>query len=118
VLRAIAALLLADKRDADVAARLGGEEVGLLLPETTDLAAKQFAERLRQKVRSHAPMVQGEKLTITISIGVVGAIATTSGIEMLVRFADEALYDAERAGRDRVSLLRPHAAVVQREAAE
>lgn len=118
VLRAIAALLVADKRDADVAARLGGEEFALLLPETTDLAAVQFAERLRQKVRDHAPTAQGEKLAITISIGVAGVTATTSGIEMLVRSADEALYEAKGGGRDRVSLWRPHAAVVQREAAE
>jgi predicted signal transduction protein with EAL and GGDEF domain len=69
-------------------------------------------------VRGHAPMVQGEKLTITINIGIAGATATTSGIEMLVRSADEALYDAKRAGRERLSLWRPHAAVVQREAAE
>jgi diguanylate cyclase (GGDEF)-like protein len=118
VLRAVAALLVADKRDADVAARLGGEEFALLLPETTDLAAVQFAERLRQKMRNHASTVQGEKLAITISIGVAGATATTSGIEMLVRSADDALYDAKRGGRDRVSLWRPHAAAVQREAAE
>lgn len=118
VLRAIAALLLADKRDADVASRLGGEEFALLLPETTDLAAVQFAERLRQKVRDHASVAQSEKLAVTISIGVAGATAATSGIEMLVRSADEALYDAKRAGRDRVSLWRPRAAAVPRKAAE
>ena len=111
VLQALARVCLAAKRDADVAARVGGEEFALLLPETTDAAAKQFAERLRQLVRDCAPVIGGEKLPITVSIGIASATATTSGVQPLLNSADQALYEAKRTGRDRVVLWRPPVAV-------
>jgi diguanylate cyclase (GGDEF)-like protein len=118
VLQALATVCLATKRDADVAARLGGEEFALLLPETTDSAAAQFAERLRQQIRDCAPVVAGEKLPITISIGIAGASPTTSGIQPLLSNADQALYDAKRSGRNRVVVWQPPAHAVLRLAAE
>jgi diguanylate cyclase (GGDEF)-like protein len=99
--------LRSTKRDADVIARVGGEEFALLLPETTEAAAAQLAERLRQQIRDCAPVVDGERLAITVSIGVAGATLKTSGIELLLKNADQALYDAKHAGRDRVVLWRP-----------
>lgn len=106
VLQALATVCLATKRDADVAARLGGEEFALLLPETTDIAATQFAERLRQQIRDCAPIVEGEKLPITVSIGIAGASMTTAGFQPLLDQADQALYEAKRAGRNRVVVWR------------
>jgi diguanylate cyclase (GGDEF)-like protein len=118
VLQALSTVCLATKRDADVAARIGGEEFALLLPETTEAAAAQFAERLRQQIRDCAPAVEGEKLPITVSIGIAGATLKTSGIEPLLNGADQALYDAKRAGRNRVVLWRPSAQMALRDAAE
>jgi diguanylate cyclase (GGDEF)-like protein len=106
VLQALSTVCLATKRDADLAARLGGEEFALLLPETTDIAATQFAERLRQQIRDCAPVVEGEKLPITVSIGIAGASMTTSGFHALLSNADQALYEAKHAGRNRVVVWR------------
>ena len=106
VLQALATVCLATKRDADVIGRIGGEEFALLLPETTDTAAAQFAERLRQQIRDCAPVVEGEKLPITVSIGIAGATLTTSGIQPLLSNADQALYEAKHSGRNRVVLWR------------
>ena len=118
VLQAVATVCLATKRDADVVARIGGEEFALLLPETTDAAATQFAERLRQQIRDCAPGVEGQKLPVTVSIGIAGATIKTSGLQPLLNAADQALYEAKRSGRNRVAVWRPLAEVVSREAAE
>jgi diguanylate cyclase (GGDEF)-like protein len=118
VLQALATVVSATKRDADVAARLGGEEFALLLPETTDSAATQFAERLRQQIRDCAPIVEGEKLPITVSIGIAGASMTTAGFQPLLNNADQALYDAKHAGRNRVVVWRPTAEIAVQQAAE
>jgi len=118
VLQALATVCLATKRDADVIARIGGEEFALLLPETTDTAAAQFAERLRQQIRDCAPVVEGEKLPITVSIGIAGVTLTTSGIQPLLNNADQALYEAKHSGRNRVVLWRPPVEIALQDAAE
>ncbi len=107
VLQDLATVCLAIKRDADVVARIGGEEFALLLPETTEAAAAQFAERLRQQIRICAPVVEGKRLAITVSIGIAGATLKTSGTESLLNSADQALYNAKHSGRDRVVVWRP-----------
>jgi diguanylate cyclase (GGDEF)-like protein len=106
VLQAVAAVCQATKRDADVVARVGGEEFAVMLPETSDTAAVQFAERLRRQLQDHAPMLESGKLPVTISVGVAAATAATTGVDALMRCADEALYEAKRSGRDRVCVWR------------
>jgi diguanylate cyclase (GGDEF)-like protein len=118
VLQDLATVCLAIKRDADVVARIGGEEFALLLPETTEAAAAQFAERLRQQIRICAPVVDGKRLTITVSIGIAGATLKTSGTESLLNSADQALYNAKHSGRDRVVVWRPPVEMHLKEAAE
>jgi diguanylate cyclase (GGDEF)-like protein len=108
VLQTVAAVCRAAKRDSDVVARVGGEEFALMLPETTEEAATQFAERLRHQIRDCAPTVEGEKLAVTVSIGIAAANLRTAGIESLLRCADQALYQAKRSGRDRVVVSRLH----------
>jgi predicted signal transduction protein with EAL and GGDEF domain len=82
--------------------RIGGEEFALLLPETNEAAARIVAERLRDQLRECAPTVQGERLPITVSIGIASATGGMSGIEVLIKLADNALYEAKRSGRDRI----------------
>jgi diguanylate cyclase (GGDEF)-like protein len=104
VLKAVSMVIESAKRDSDVVARIGGEEFALLLPETTKEAARAFAERVCELVSACSPCVGGENLNLTISIGVADASVRTSGIETLFRSADQALYDAKRAGRNRVAV--------------
>lgn len=118
VLQSIAAVCLAAKRAADVVARVGGEEFAMMLPETTDGDAAQFAERLRQHMRTSAPTVDDKKVSISVSIGIAAATMTTSGSEALLRCAHQALDDAKRAGRDRVAVWRPPITVPPAVAAE
>jgi diguanylate cyclase (GGDEF)-like protein len=90
------------KRASDIAARIGGEEFAILLPETNEEAARSFAERLRKEITECAPIVQGEKLALTASVGVAIATRHTTRVNALLQAADEALYQAKRTGRNRV----------------
>jgi diguanylate cyclase (GGDEF)-like protein len=118
VLKNVVAICGAEKRESDVLARLGGDEFIVMLPETTVAAAAQFAERLRRRVEDSTPSVYGEYVGVTVSIGIAGASIGPSGIEELLRRADEALYEAKALGRNRVAISRAVDLGLAREAAE
>lgn len=102
VLRSLARLIRENIRVGDYAGRYGGEEFAILLPDTTPETAFEIAERLRSAVAEYAfPCRQ-----VTLSIGVAQYEACTVAPEMLVALADEALYAAKHAGRNRVALAR------------
>jgi diguanylate cyclase (GGDEF)-like protein len=118
VLQNVAAVCRTEIRDSDVVARVGGEEFAILLTETTEMAAVQFAERLRRQISDSTPTIFDEKVGVTISIGVAGASIRTSGVETLMRQADQALYEAKHSGRNRVVLSRHIDSAKERQAAE
>jgi len=67
-----------------------------------DAVAEIAAERLRKAIQIHTRTLPGENLEVTVSIGVAGASLAMSGFEVLLKRADEALYEAKRTGRNRV----------------
>lgn len=92
------------QRPADSVARYGGEEFVLLLPNTDVPGACNTAERLRQAVfdrkLTHAYSDTADR--VTISLGVAATATAHSNPEPLLKAADDALYQAKRAGRNRV----------------
>jgi diguanylate cyclase (GGDEF)-like protein len=103
VLRAVGDLLRAWSRDIDVAARLGGEEFAMLLPQTDLEGGAALAERVREGLSSLGLQTpQGERLVVTASFG-VASYPPTDTVEQLLRVADAALYRAKAAGKDRVT---------------
>jgi diguanylate cyclase (GGDEF)-like protein len=118
VLKSVADLCRATKRETDILARVGGEEFAIMLPETTEAATIQFAERLRRLAHDCTVTANDEEIPVTISIGIAGASIRTSGIESLMRDADQALYQAKRSGRDRIAVARHDDRAVVHEAAE
>lgn len=106
VLRELGRYLRSAQRGSDSpAARLGGEEFGLLLTKATLHEAALTAERLRQGIAQlSVTMPGGEKVQFTISLGVAECTAEDSGLNALVRRADTALYAAKQNGRNRVEL--------------
>jgi diguanylate cyclase (GGDEF)-like protein len=102
VLRAIGELLATGVRQIDLAARYGGEEFVVLVPESDLDGAAQLAKRLRAALgKVKVELADGTKLKVTASFG-VAASGELETAEELVAAADEALYDAKRAGKDRV----------------
>ncbi len=103
-LRQFARLLEEATREGDLAARYGGEEFVLLLPETDDAQAAQLAERILEKIRA----ARWEDEPLTTSIGAASLDAAMASDQRLVSLADEALYAAKRAGRDRFVLYKEY----------
>ncbi len=90
-------------RPADLACRYGGEEFAALLPETDPSGAQLLAERLRRRVEQLAVPLEHEVAHFTVSVGVASATPCVgqSAIDLL-ELADECLYQAKHAGRNRV----------------
>jgi diguanylate cyclase (GGDEF)-like protein len=102
VLKMVATTLASAKRDPDVVARFGGEEFVIMLPETTSMAAITVAERIRSMVFANAMAIGESRLSLTVSVGIGEATASSAGIEAILRDADRALYEAKQTGRNRV----------------
>jgi len=89
-------------RDVDIAARYGGEEFAIILPETSKQEAVAIADNLRKKIEEHEyPSKQG-KLKVTSSFGVATFPENAQDKQHLIEAADQALYRAKEAGRNRV----------------
>jgi len=106
VLRAVAETLTSELRDYDIAARFGGEEFTVLLPETDREGALAIAERIRAGVATREISLAPRPGTVqaTISIGVATFPDDGTIREELLDAADTALYRAKLAGRDSVSV--------------
>jgi len=100
VLVGIASLLRSRLRPRDSAGRIGGEEFLLLLPNTDADGARAVVDRLREAAAHCAPSAAQPALRVTFSAGVAAAAAGET-VEALYARADQALYLAKAAGRDR-----------------
>lgn len=102
VLRSLSLVAMEQKRAQDTFGRLGGEEFGLMMPETALDQAFVVADRIRQTWEVSPVNLDGELIHSTMSIGVAEAISTDRSLEDLLRRADRMLYKAKDAGRNRV----------------
>lgn len=103
VLRRSAVVLKESLRDTDIVGRYGGEEFGVVLPNTELVAAAACLERTREALRDivfHAS--GGGTFTVTATFGVAQLAGLEETDDMLVERADRALYAGKEAGRDRV----------------
>ncbi len=115
VLREAAALIRASIRDPDICARYGGEEFAVILPKTHMSGALAVAERIWRELGSKeyvlgpgaaggdAGTAQPERITASLGIAFYPSKDITTG-ELLLRFTDQALYQAKRAGRNTICL--------------
>ncbi len=103
-LRAVARLLLDERRQLDVVARYGGEEFALLLEGATKAAATEIAEKIRARIAGAViPGAARQPLgRLTVSVGVAVCPDDASTAEALLEAADVALYRAKKSGRDAV----------------
>lgn len=101
ILRSVASILKQQLRKMDMVCRYGGDEFAILVPETTGENAMRVAEKLRRQIETHP--FPGVPRPVTISCGV--ADCPTHGLtrDEVVAAADNALYTAKQAGRNRVA---------------
>lgn len=102
MLKHIATVLRGSARRTDFIGRLGGEEFSILLTETGIDQAKHYAEALCKTVRESPLEIDGQRIPVTISIGVTRLKQKDVAIELAMHRADMALYEAKNTGRDRV----------------
>ncbi|WP_460122610.1 GGDEF domain-containing protein [Pseudomonas sp. H3_G09] len=103
VLKIIATVLRKRLRGTDFIARFGGEEFVLLLPATPPAVGAKLLETLRAAIEACPFHFKGERVTITISMG-LASFRTGEHSDLVLKRADQALYRAKNAGRNRVEL--------------
>ena len=101
VLKEVAQLAKSRLRPDDVIARYGGEELAVILPETDLAGGVRIADELRKMIATETFIFEDEDIDITISCGVAQLDPKWRSYDF-VRAADEQLYEAKRAGRNRV----------------
>ena len=105
VLKELAAIISESVREVDVLARYGGEEFLVILPQTHFTGSLTVAERVWRSVNTHTFSNGQISIKVSVSIGVsFYPNRDVESWEQLVGFADQALYEAKRQGRDRICL--------------
>ncbi len=102
VLRHTAGVLRKQLRQGDQAARFGGEEFAVILPDTDEPGALHLAERVREAMQQARLVFAGAKLAVTVSVGAAVWPRQAQEADTLLEAADRALYAAKEAGRNRV----------------
>jgi diguanylate cyclase (GGDEF)-like protein len=104
-LRMVSAIVRENARQQDLVARYGGEEIMIVLPDTSAEVGLAIAERLRAAIAAR-PLDDrcGDTLHLTVSIGVAELPRHAANGEELIRAADVALYQAKNEGRNRVAM--------------
>jgi len=102
VLKAVAEALTNSLRSVDMVARIGGEEFVVVMPDTSEEFAEAVAERLRKRVSNTVVEVEGEPISVKISIGLTMRRDEDREVEDLISRADKALYGAKTGGRNQV----------------
>jgi len=104
VLRTVGQILRDSLRGADIAARWGGEEFLLALPDTSAEGAVEVCEKIRIRLGDPKLTSIGPPVKITATFGVVNAKGSDRPLEAWARAADEALYQGKHGGRDQIQI--------------
>ena len=108
ILKHVAQVLSDGVRTVDLCARYGGEEIAILLPQTSQAGAADLAERLRSTLEARAAAYNGGEVKVTASFGVATYPLPVPYRDWLVPASDKALYEAKAAGRNCVRAISPN----------
>jgi diguanylate cyclase (GGDEF)-like protein len=105
VIRAVTRIIRASIRQTDTAARIGGEEFVVMLPDTDLNAAQVLGERIRRSIEDTRISWGAAEVSVTVSVGVAQFLPERDlSTHSLIERSDEAMYRSKQAGRNRVSL--------------
>ena len=107
LLRAVGAQLTRVLRQTDLRCRYGGDEFMIVLPDTPLAGALQVAESIRREMATLELVAGATSIAVTVSVGVATAAPDDLGATSLIERADVGLYEAKRAGRNRVGVAPP-----------
>jgi diguanylate cyclase len=103
-IRTVAEAIKGSVRADDLVARYGGDEFVVLLPSAPESAAKRAGERILARITDQPVEAGHERLGISVSIGLASLPVTAGDVDDLLHFADKALYESKRGGRNRLSV--------------
>jgi diguanylate cyclase (GGDEF)-like protein len=106
LLQRLAHLLQAQMREGDILARLGGDELGILLPDCQPAQALAIAEQIRQSIKQFRFFWEHDNFELGISIGLVDIDKSSKSMSALLIAADQACYQAKEQGRNRIHVYR------------
>lgn len=106
ILKHIALIISQELRESDVAARFGGDEFIVLMPNTYKTSALLLSERLRKAIEEKPIKIHDTNIQLTVSGGVAGFPVDAQKAENLLNLADSALYRAKGAGKNSISLFK------------
>lgn len=101
-LETVARYFRSNLRKGDLCGRIGGEEFGILLPGTDEDQAIRIAERFRKGIEDLNIHIGRKSLSVTVSIGAAASVGEPIQLDELFELADHAMYNAKKAGRNRV----------------
>lgn len=104
VIQHVTSLSQLELRESDIIGRLGGEEFAIILSHTNLQQAWNIADRLRQRIESSFYDVNGQKITVTVSIGVSQFEPDDDACKYVLTRSDRAMYQSKREGRNRVTI--------------
>jgi len=104
VLKAVAQILRKNLREADIAARQGGDEFAIILPQISKTETFAVAEKLRYRVEEFDFIFEGKRIPITLSIGVASLAGGIKEAPLLFDKADQAMYRAKKSGRNKTCI--------------
>jgi two-component system cell cycle response regulator len=104
VLKKVSNLIINEKREEDVVARYGGEELVVILPETNKVNTIIKAERIRKKIQDMSLVFDGKQINVSVSGGIATFPQDAVEANKLIHCADQALYRAKGEGKNRICL--------------
>lgn len=110
VIKTVATKLMQLQRETDISGRYGGEEFGIVLPETGAEQASVMAERLRTALEATPVVYEGQTINFTVSLGICEVSPEMDEYSQWLERSDQALYSAKRNGRNQTRIY-PEAAV-------
>jgi diguanylate cyclase (GGDEF)-like protein len=104
ILRAFAELIRVNIRSNDLAARMGGEEFCIIMPDSNPKASAAVADRIRLQIEATIIQTANGPVRATVSAGIAIRSAEPETLQSLLNRADAALYEAKASGRNRVQI--------------
>ena len=104
VIRTVAKVLNYEKRETDISGRYGGEEFGVILPDTPGEGGMVFCERLRKAIEAAVIVHDGTKIPITVSLGLAEINYDDDNAAAWLSQSDQALYASKEGGRNKTTL--------------